>query len=56
MKENIGIRLSDDMQKDLLKTGKELLTKEKSQELIEVRSIHYYNVVMKKLKEYQLNK
>lgn len=54
MKENIGIRLSDDMKKDLLKTGKELLTKEKSQELIEVRSIHYYNVVMKILKEYSL--
>lgn len=54
MEENIGIRFSDDMQKDLMKIGKELLTIEKSQELMEVRSIHYYNVVMKKLKEYSL--
>lgn len=51
---NIGIRISDERQKDFLKTGKELLTIEKSEEFMEVRSIHYYNVVMKKLEEYTL--
>lgn len=54
MKENIGISLSDDMQKKLMKSGKEILTIEKIQELMEVRSIYYNNVVMKKLIEYSL--
>lgn len=54
MVENTGIIISDERQKDFLKTGKELLTIKKSEEFREVRSIHYYNIVIKKLEEYSL--
>lgn len=54
MTEGIGIEISDKRQKDYLKIGKELLTIEKCEQFMEIRSIHYYNVVMKKLEEYAL--
>lgn len=54
MIEDIGIRISNERKKDFLRTGKELLTIEKSEEFKEVRSIHYCNVVIKKLEEYSL--
>lgn len=52
--ENIGIRISDKKKKDYVKIGGELLTKEKGKQFMEVRSIHYHNVVVKKLEEYSL--
>lgn len=35
-----------------MKTGKDLLPEDKTKEFREVRSIHYHNVITKKLKEY----
>lgn len=52
VKENTGIKITDQEKKDYQKMGKDLMTIEKSEQLLEVRSIHYYNVVMKKLKDY----
>ncbi len=54
MAEGIGIEISNKRRKDYLKIGKELLTIGMSEQFMEVRSIHYYNVVMKKLEEYTL--
>lgn len=48
------IEISDKMQKDFLKTGKQLLKEENVERFLQIRSIHYYNVVMKKLEEYSL--
>lgn len=52
--EDIGIKISEEKEKDLLKFGREFLSKEKSEQLMEVRSIHYHNVVTKVLGEYSL--
>lgn len=54
MTESIGIKISDIRQKDYLKVGRELLSIEKSEQFMEVRSIYYYNVVTKRLEEYTL--
>lgn len=53
-RECIGIKISENAKKDFFKTGKELLTIEKEKQFMEIRSIHYYNVIIKKLKEYTL--
>lgn len=51
---SIGIEISEKRKKEYVKIGKELLPIEKSEQFREVRSIHYNNVVMKKLEEYTL--
>lgn len=52
--ESQGITISDIREKDYLKVGRELLSLEKSEQFMEVRSIHYYNVVAKRLEQYTL--
>lgn len=48
------VKISEKKQKEYWKTGKELLTAEKAEQFMEVHSIYYDNVVMKKLNEYTL--
>lgn len=46
--------ISDVKKKGYIKCGCELLSIEKSEQFMEVRSIHYHNVVTKRLAEYTL--
>ena len=47
-----NVKISENEVMEYYKEGKELLPTEKSKEFIEIRSIHNYNVVMKKLVDY----
>ena len=54
LRENIAIEISENIKKDFIKNGKELLSVKEIEYLSEVRSIHYQNVLVKKLEEYTL--
>lgn len=54
LRENIVIEISENIKKDFIKNGKELLSLTEIEYFSEVRSIHYQNVVVKKLEEYTL--
>ena len=50
-----GLRFSNNKEKDFYKNGKNLLSIEVIEYFLEVRSIHYHNVINMKLKQYSFS-
>jgi len=55
LNENVGIKIPENHHKDYCKTGIELLSVERIEQLLEVRSVYYYNIVHRTLEEYTLS-
>lgn len=52
--EEMGLEIATDKQKEYSNFGRNFITLEKKEEFADIRSVHYHNILTKKLEEYSL--